>query len=128
MSDSVVLSFWQADRSRDLAQHLADDAIFTSPVADYHGRDDATHMLGLIATVLGDITETSQWRGERDGVFAFTAQVEDHHLQGMLREERDASDRITHVTLFLRPLGTLRLAIAEMARRLQDSPLPSQAG
>ncbi len=98
--------------------------MFSSPVADYRGRANAAHVLGLIATVLEQVDETARWCAERDSVFAFTAQVDGGALQGVIREECDAGGAITYVTLFLRPYRVLRGAMATMAQRLEDSPLP----
>jgi hypothetical protein len=42
----------------------------------------------------------------------------------VLREQYDDRGRLLHVTLFLRPLASLRQAIGQMGRLLADSPLP----
>lgn len=106
---------------------LAEDAVFSSPVADYRGRANVAHMLSVIATVLSGVEETATWPGDRDRAFSFTAKASGAELQGVLREERDAHGRLHHVTLFLRPYRVLRAAIATMAQRLEDSPLPDPA-
>ncbi|BCK53717.1 hypothetical protein [Nocardia wallacei] len=127
MHDSVVLEAWRSGDVGSLAAELAEGAVFSSPVADYRGRANVAHMLGVIATVLGGVEETATWPGAGDRVFAFRAKVEREELQGVLREERDAHGKLRQVTLFLRPYRVLRGAIATMARRLEDSPLPEPA-
>lgn len=124
MTDSLVLPVWQSKDPARLPFLLAEEAIFSSPVADYRGRDRAAHLLGTIATVLDSVHPTRQWTDGPQGVFAFTARFADQELQGLLREELSETGSLTHVTLFLRPYRALRAAIAEMAQRLEDSPPP----
>ncbi|MFF2555194.1 hypothetical protein ACFVUS_29615 [Nocardia sp. NPDC058058] len=124
MTDSLVLRVWQSKDTAQLLDVLDEEATFSSPVADYHGRDRAAHLLGTIATVLDSVHPTRQWIDDRQAMFAFTARFADQELQGVLREELSETGGLTHVTLFLRPYRVLRAAIAEMARRLEDSPPP----
>jgi hypothetical protein len=51
-------------------------------MADYHGRADAAHALGLISRVLEDIEETGEWISERETVSAFAAQANGEHCRG----------------------------------------------
>ncbi|MFJ1457559.1 hypothetical protein [Nocardia sp. N2S4-5] len=127
MYDSVVLEAWRSGDAGPLATELAEAAVFSSPVADYHGRANVAHMLSVIATVLDGVDQSAVWPGDRDRMFAFTARADGENLQGVIREERDADGKLHHVTLFLRPYRVLRAAIATMARRLEDSPLPEPA-
>ncbi|MCC3313987.1 hypothetical protein [Nocardia africana] len=127
MTDSLILRVWQSKDSTQLPDLLAEEATFSSPVADYHGRARAAHLLATISTVLDSVQQTQQWTDGQDGMFAFTARFADRELQGVLREELSATGSLTHVTLFLRPYRVLRAAIAEMARRLDDSPPPQAA-
>lgn len=122
--DSSVLSAWRSGDS--LSDALADDVTFSSPVADYHGRPNASHILGLIAEVLEEVDQTAAWGDDRESVYAFTARVADHELQGIVREERAETGKLTHVTLFLRPYAVLRTAIGRMREALERSPLPAR--
>jgi hypothetical protein len=124
MNDSVILPRWRGRDTGELTNLLAEDATFSSPVADYHGRENAAHMLSLIATVLDDVALVRGWGDERESVSAFTARMGDGELQGILREERGPAGTLVRVTLFLRPQAVLRAAIATMRQRLADSPLP----
>jgi hypothetical protein len=124
MDGSVILPVWQGRGTGALTDLLAEDATFSSPVADYHGRENAAHMLGLIATVLDDVALVREWGDERESLSAFTARVDDGELQGIVREERGPAGALVRVTLFLRPQAVLRAAIATMRLRLADSPLP----
>ncbi|MGV9680250.1 nuclear transport factor 2 family protein [Nocardia sp. NPDC003482] len=124
MDEGITLDAWRSGDTAGVVARLAEDAVFSSPVADYHGRANVAHMLGLIATVLDEVAETGRWHGAGDELFAFAARAAGGELQGLVREEFTEDGRLAHVTLFLRPLRALRAAIATMAARLEDSPLP----
>ena len=127
MVESLILPVWQSKDTTRLPALLAEGVTFSSPVADYHGRARAAHLLATIATVLDSVQQTRQWTDGQQRMFAFTARFADQELQGVLREELSETGSLTHVTLFLRPYRVLRAAIAEMARRLEDSPPPQAA-
>ena len=120
----MIIPLWQRRGTGAVTDLLAEDVTFSSPVADYHGRENAAHMLGLIATVLDDVAAVRGWGDERESVSAFTARTGDGELQGILREERGPAGTLVQVTLFLRPYSVLRAAIATMRQRLADAPLP----
>lgn len=120
----MIIPLWQRRGTGAVTDLLAEDVTFSSPVADYHGRENAAHMLGLIATVLDDVAAVRGWGDERESVSAFTARTGDVELQGILREERGPAGTLVQVTLFLRPYSVLRAAIATMRQRLADAPLP----
>ena len=127
MALSVILS-WLTRSGDSLPGLLAEDVIFSSPVADYHGRADAAHVLGLIACVVENVAPTAWWGNEDDAIQAFDAQVGGADIEGLLRERRDGSGELAHVTLYLRPYRTLGVAIGRMGDLLAESPLPSVAG
>lgn len=127
MVESLILPVWQSKDTTQLPASLAEGVTFSSPVTDYHGRARAAHLLATIATVLDSVQQTRQWTDGQQRIFAFTARFADQELQGVLREELSETGSLTHVTLFLRPYRALRAAIAEMARRLEDSPPPQAA-
>jgi hypothetical protein len=127
MDYSSVLSAWRTGDTGSLSDLLAEDATFSSPVADYHGRGNASHILGLIAGVLEAVNQTGAWGDDREGVYAFVARVAEHELQGVLREERADTGKLTHVTLFLRPYAVLRMSINRMREALEQSPLPARS-
>ena len=122
----MILQAWRSGNTGALPGLLAKNATFSSPVADYAGRENASHVLGLIAQVLEDVRPGPEWNAGKGTVSAFTARFQGEEMQGMLREQRDASNALVHVTLFLRPYRTLRAAIARMGELLASSPV--QAG
>lgn len=120
-----LLDLLGPERRTDLAALLSDDVTFSSPVADYHGKADVLHLLGLIGQVLDDRAATGV---SFDGVARLTsidARVRGERVEGVLRERHDARGRLIHATLFLRPLRPLRTAVGVMAELLTQSPLPS---
>ncbi len=107
---------------------VAEDATFSSPVADYHGRANVLHMFELISQVLGEVDQAQPYSGERGTVYRFTALVAGRQLEGVLHEERNEAGQLLRITLFLRPFAALRTAIGAMGRLLEQSPLPAPAG
>ncbi|WAL68133.1 hypothetical protein ORV05_10315 [Amycolatopsis cynarae] len=128
MSPSPVLAAWASGDHGPLSEALAEHVTFSSPVADYHGRGDVAHMLGLIAGVLEGVERTGEWGDERDAVYALVARVGGQDVQGLLREERTGTGELAHITLFLRPYPVLRTAIGRMREALERTPLPSVRG
>lgn len=125
MAQPFVVEIWRTGAVDRLPDRLAEHAVFSSPVADYAGRDRVCHMLGLIARVVDDVRPTAVWGGtDRDAVSAFAARVGDEQVEGMLREEYDEAGALEHVTLFLRPYRVLKVAIARMRELLEEDPLP----
>jgi hypothetical protein len=125
MSGSIS-DVWASGETDRLTELLAEDVVFSSPVADYEGRRRASHILGLIARVVEDVRTTARWEGDREAVSALTARVGSDRLDGMLREERDGSGSLVHVTLFLRPYRPLTAAIGRMRVLLDEDPLPER--
>jgi hypothetical protein len=103
---------------------FAPDATFSSPVTDYKGRANVAHLMGLIAGVLDELEQTGGWADQLETVAAFTARARGDQLEGVLRERRDGSGRLVHVTLLLRPYRALSKAIERMGQLLAEQPLP----
>jgi hypothetical protein len=125
---SGVLELLQSGEPGEFESGLALDIVFCSPVAEYHGRDDVAHVLGLVSRVLSGVRPCRSWAGDGETVHAFTACVGARALEGMVRERRASSGELSRVTLFLRPYRTLGVAITQMQRLLAETPLPSRSG
>lgn len=124
MSDSIPILL-RVVAGEAPAGLLADEVTFASPFADYHGRADVAHLFGLIAQVMREPVITG---AATDGVWtytALTARAGDHALEAVLRERRDATGRLAHGVLVLRPYRSLRAAMDAMGRLLAQAPLPS---
>jgi hypothetical protein len=123
-----LIELLQSTESGALGSRLADDAVFLSPVAEYSGRRDVAHILGLVSQVVSDIRPCRTWAGDGESVHAFTARVGDRTVDGMLRERWTQTGELSRVTLFLRPYRALAAAIEQMTNLLAQSPLPSRSG
>ena len=99
---------------------VADDVVFNGPVSIYQGRDQVAHLLALVGSVLDDITAT----GQVEMVTFVKGQMDGEQLDGVLIEIRDGEDRISEITLLLRPLTLLQTATRRMARALAEGGQP----
>jgi hypothetical protein len=122
---SKVLALLQPDHERRTERALSEAVVFHSPVRDYHGCADVTHILSMIATVLDQINAQRELAADREIVTIITASHRGQQMDGVLYETYDATGRIDRATLLLRPLSTLRQAIADMIAAVEQSPLPS---
>ena len=112
-----------AIRERDreaLAALVADDVVFYSPATTYRGRDQVVDVLALIGSVLLEVTATRQV----ETVTFIKGHSEGEHLDGVLVEITDADGRIAEITLLLRPLATLQMAIRRLARAMAEGGQP----
>ncbi len=107
---------------------LGNEVRFRSPFADYSGRDDVAHLVGLIREVLIEVRPARRLSEGTTTMTLFNARVSDHDVQGVLCEERDEADRLIEAMLTIRPYAGLRAAMRAMATRLELSPLPSARG
>ena len=97
------------------AAHLAADATFHSPVADYDGRDRITALWSAVAQVLESPRATAVIEGDGETVAFFSATFQGRAGDGVLRV---VGQPAREVTLMVRPLETLIPAVKEMARLL----------
>jgi SnoaL-like protein len=96
-----------------LAELLAEDVVFHSPVQTYRGRDQVVHLLATVGAVIDDIEVTR----ELDGVTFLAARVGENPVDGVLHERSDAA-HVVEITLMLRPLAALQAAVAQITRAL----------
>lgn len=123
---SAIVAELQGPEPQALADLLVDSVSFHSPVADYQGRGDVTHLLLLIATILEDLRPTREVRTSSSCTTFLEAVVNDRPIEGVFDEHHDAVGRVVEATLMLRPLGALHTAVTAMAQALDEAPLPSQ--
>jgi hypothetical protein len=100
----------------ELADLLADDVVFHSPVQTYRGRDQVV----LLLSTIGGIIEAVEPTREVDTITLFAAEVGEHPVDGMLDQHHDAAGHVAEITLMLRPLAQLQAAVARMARALAE--------
>jgi hypothetical protein len=104
---------------------FGDHVRFRSPYADYEGRADVTHLVGLIRGVLVDVEPVERLRDQTAMISLFDARVADEDVQGMLFERHDDAGRLVDAMLTIRPYSGLRAAFKAMQARMEEAPLPS---
>ncbi|AXE83360.1 nuclear transport factor 2 family protein [Streptomyces sp. Go-475] len=92
-----------------VAALLADDVVFTSPVAfkPYPGKAITTAILRAVTQVLDDFTYVREIAGPdgRDHAFVFTASIAGKKLQGCDFLHFDEDGKIDDFTVMVRPLS-----------------------
>jgi hypothetical protein len=107
---------------------LDDDVLFRSPFADYRGRADVAHLVGLIAQVVHDVQAHRSLHDGTSRMTVFTAHVDGGQpAQGALWEEHDGSGAVVEAMLTVRPLSALHVAMGGMRDLLTTSPLPGSS-
>jgi hypothetical protein len=114
MPNALVDAFLAGDVAA-AAAHLAPDATFHSPVADYDGRERIAALWATVAQILEDPQPTGLVEGEGEAVAFFTGTFDGRPGDGMLRV---VGEPARDVTLMVRPLETLIAAVKEMGRLL----------
>ena len=101
---------------------FAEDAIFRSPVVfkPYEGREMIKVMLGAVVQVFEDFRYLEQVETGDAAVLMFEARVGDRTLQGVDMLKFGADDRITELTVMVRPMTGLQ-ALAEAMRRMLEA-------
>jgi hypothetical protein len=120
-----VLALLRHPDREDLRDLIADDVRFHSPVADYRGRADVSHLLMTIAGVLDSVEATREVSAGSTCTTFIAGSVGGHAITGVLDEHFDGAGRVAEVTLLLRPLSALHVAVRAMREALSASPLPS---
>jgi len=101
---------------------------FRSPYADYAGRPDVAHLVGLIRKVVVDIRPLRRFRERSSAISVFEARVEGTEVQGTLFEQYDGAGALVDAMLTIRPYAGLRAAMRAMQALMEDSPLPNAKG
>ena len=104
---------------------LSDDVRFRSPYADYAGRADVAHLVGLIREVLVQVTPVHRLHEDAITMSLFEARVADSEVQGVLVEQHDDTGRLADAMLTIRPYDGLRASMRAMQALMEASPLPS---
>ena len=123
----TLLTFLQDPDPGRLDAMLAADVRFHSPIRDYLGRADVTHLFTAIARVLDGVEAVRELSEASEHTAFISGTVNGHAIEGVLDEHVDEAGRIVEVTLILRPLSALNRAVRAMTSVLQASPLPSSA-
>ena len=127
MTVATLFPFLSKPDPTRLAALLSEDVRFHSPVADYEGRADVTHLLTAIAGVLDSVGPVRELAAGRERTTFLAGTAQGRPIEGVLDEHHDEQGRVVEATLMLRPLFALQVAVRAMAEALTLSPLPSRA-
>jgi hypothetical protein len=119
-------AFRAAAEAKDFAAAedlFAEDAIFRSPAVfkPYEGREMIKVMLGAVVQVFEDFRYLEQVETDDAAVLMFEARVGDRTLQGVDVLKFGADDRITELTVMVRPMTGLQALAEEMRRMLEGA-------
>ena len=98
--------------------------VMGGPYADYSGRSDVAHLVGLIRKVLVDLRPVRRFREPSSAITLFEARVEGDEVQGTLFEQYDGKGALVDAMLTVRPYAGLRAAMRAMQALMERSPLP----
>ncbi|MER5530770.1 nuclear transport factor 2 family protein [Streptomyces sp. NPDC002677] len=106
-----------------VAALLADDVVFTSPVAykPYAGKAITAAILRAVTQVFGDFTYVREMASPdgRDHALVFTATVAGKKLQGCDFLHLDENGRIDDLTVMVRPLSAAQALAEAMNARFE---------
>jgi SnoaL-like domain len=91
---------------------LAPEAIFHSPIRDYAGADRIRAVWQAVAGVVTDPRATSVHERDAETIACFAGAIKDQPIDGVLRALTDDEDRVTEITLMVRPWAALKAGIA----------------
>jgi hypothetical protein len=116
--------FRAAVEAEDLSEFeslFAEDASFNSPVVfrPYEGRDAIRVILDAVAQVFEDFRYIDQVDDGGAAFLMFEARVGDRQLQGVDILRFDDEDRITELTVMVRPMSGMNALAEAMRRRLE---------
>jgi len=106
------------EAGRDL---FAEDVTFRSPFVHkpYEGIDALTFLLGNVAQVFENFHYISHVENGDTAVLMFEAEVNGRELQGVDILKFGDADRITEMTVMIRPMTGLAALGEEMGRRME---------
>jgi hypothetical protein len=93
---------------------LAPDAAFHSPIRDYAGADQISSVWRAIAGVVANALPTSIHERDGETIAFFAGAIKDQPVDGVLRTLTNDDDRVTDITLMVRPWAALKAGIADI--------------
>jgi hypothetical protein len=119
----AMVDAFAAGDSAVMAELLAADATFHSPVTDYHGRERVAGVLAALVEVVTDVRLTRVLEGTDGTAAFFTAQGDGRQADGVLLALAAPGAPVTELTLMLRPLRTLLAGIERMKVLVGRAPV-----
>jgi hypothetical protein len=112
------------DRTDELADLLADDAVFYSPAVftPQKGRAITLQYLTAAAKLFAntDFRYVGQWYGKHSAVLEFVTEIDGVHVNGVDMIRWNDDEKIVEFKVMLRPLKALQTVIPKMADLLQQ--------
>jgi hypothetical protein len=109
----VIDAFLTGDAPSAVAL-LARGATFHSPIRDYTGADRIGSVWQAVAGVVTDARPTSVHERDGETIAFFAAVIKGQPVDGVLRALADDDNRVTDITLMVRPWGVLKSGIADI--------------
>jgi hypothetical protein len=109
----LVDAFLAGDLTSAAAQ-LAPDAAFHSPIRDYAGAEQIGTVWRMVAGIVADARPTSIHESGGETIAFFVGAIKDQPVDGVLRTLTGDDDRVTDVTLMLRPWSALKAGLADV--------------
>jgi SnoaL-like domain len=121
-------AFRRAAETKDLdlmRETLAEDVVLHSPILfrGFEGRDAAMVVLGHVIQVFEDFRYLDEVHGDGTVILRFAARVDGElEIEGIDYLTLDADDRVTDLTVFLRPQKAVLAFNERMSARLAAAP------
>jgi SnoaL-like domain len=109
----VIDAFLDGDAGSSVGL-LAPEATFHSPIRDYAGADRIRAVWQAVAGVITDARATSVHESDGETIACFAGAIKDQPVDGVLRALADDEDRVTDITLMVRPWAALKAGIAHI--------------
>jgi hypothetical protein len=116
MPASLVEAIQRRDDAA-LDRLLAADGVFHSPVQSYKDREIALSVLKAVAQVIESMEVVSEFERDGERVTFVTGTARGQKLDGVVREVL-VPEGVREVTLMVRPLGALQVAMERMRELL----------
>ena len=122
----TAAQFRAAVEAGDIAAAVAvfsPDVVFHSPVVHrpYHGKEALHRILAAVSTVFENFRYIAEYTGPDGHLLEFRAEVDGRELQGVdiLRGSTDTADRLTELTVLVRPYSAATALKDRMAALLR---------
>lgn len=109
-----LIDAFLAGNATSAAALLAPEATFHSPIRDYAGAERVSSVWRAVAGVVTDARPTSVHERDGETIAFFAGAIKDQPVDGVLRTLTNEDDRITDITLMIRPWAALKAGLADI--------------
>jgi SnoaL-like domain len=93
---------------------LTPDARFHSPIRDYVGADQIGSVWHAVAGVVQNARPTSIHERDCETIAFFAGTIKDRAVDGVVRTLTNESNRVSDITLMVRPWAALKAGLADI--------------